>query len=267
MAARDMSQWETNISLIHSSEHQETIEVKGHQLSDLVGKISYAEMTYLLLVGRLPTPQQGRVLDALLVASMEHGISPPSMIARCFASYGTSLQAAIGGGVISFGEKMGGAGEWLAREMYSRVIAAAGTNETVGEALLQEIATSMIAAVRAEGARLPGFGIPLHRHDPRSPLLLDCARREGVFGTYCTLATKLEAQLRRRGGERVSLNLDGVAAALILDLGIPWRAARLFIIMPRTVSMASHYLEELGQNTQWRHLREDQVSYTPPATP
>jgi citrate synthase len=261
MVARDMSRWETSISEIRSSDAEEEIEVRGRSLSELVGRVSFSEMTYLLLVGRLPTPSQGKVLEALLVASMEHGISPPSMVARCFASYGTSLQAAIGGGVISFGEKMGGAGEWLAQHMFERVGKATAERGQLDEASLEAIAEEMIGDARARKQRLPGFGIPLHKRDPRSPILLDLARQEGVFGTYCKLATMLQDRIRTNSGASVPLNLDGVAAALILDLGIPWQAARLFIIMPRTVSMTAHYLEESAQDSHWRHLREDQIRY------
>lgn len=59
------------------------------------------------------------------------------------------------------------------------------------------------------------------------------------------------------------MNLDGVGAAIILDLGFPWRLARLFIITPRTVSMGVHYLEELGQDTRWRHIPQSQIEYRP----
>lgn len=264
MAARDMSKWETSISEVRSSDQEEAIEVRGHSLSALIGRTSFAEMTYLLLVGRMPTPSQGKVLEALLVASMEHGISPPAMIARCFSSYGTSLQAAIGGGVISYGDRMGGAGEWLAQRMFEEVSKAAPDGGPVDDACLEAIADSMLAQAQSNGGRLPGFGIPLHRRDPRAPVLLDVAQREGVFGPYCRLATMLEARIKTRRGAPVPLNLDGVAAALMLDLGIPWQAARLFIIMPRTVSMTAHYLEEMAQDSHWRHLREDQIHYERP---
>ena len=45
------------------------------------------------------------------------------------------------------------------------------------------------------------------------------------------------------------MNLDGVGAAIILDLGFAWQSAGLFLITPRTVSMGAHYLEEAEQNT------------------
>ena len=103
LATKDMSTWNTAISEVISTDSEEEIMVRGLPLSQLIGKTSFAEMMFLMLRGNMPTPAQARVLDALLVASMEHGIAPPSMISRCFASYGTSIQAAVGGGVLAFG--------------------------------------------------------------------------------------------------------------------------------------------------------------------
>jgi citrate synthase len=117
MSTRDMTQWETAICKVVSKDGEEEIVVRGHRLSELVGTASFAETMFLMLQGRMPTPGQAHVLDALLVASIEHGIAPPSMISRCFASYGTSIQAAVGSGIAAFGDRMGGLGEQLARLM------------------------------------------------------------------------------------------------------------------------------------------------------
>lgn len=258
MASRDMSQWETKISAVHGGDRDE-ITVRGHSLAGLIGKIDFGEMTYLVLSGRLPTKGQAAVLNALLVAAVEHGISPPSMVSRCFASYGTSIQAAIGGGVLSFGDKMGGAGEELARLMVES-LGAAGVPVDPGEDDLAVQVKRLVAQFRQSRRRLPGFGIPLHKRDPRSPALMEIARREGVFGTYCRFVTGIERELETSTGKPIPLNLDGAGAALVLDLGLPWQLTRMFIITPRTVSMAAHYIEETEQDTQWRHVREDQVS-------
>ncbi len=106
MATRDVLDWKTSISRVVSDGAEEEVIVRGHRLSELIGRISFAEMMFLLLRGDLPTPAQARVLDALLVASAEHGIAPPSMVSRCFASYGTNIQAAVAGGVLAFGDRM-----------------------------------------------------------------------------------------------------------------------------------------------------------------
>ena len=254
MSARDVSRWETTISEVISDGAEEEVVVRGRRLSELIGQVSFAEMMYFLLQGELPSPARARVLDGLLVAAMEHGIAPPSMIARCMASYGNPIQAAIAGGVLSFSDWMGGAGEEFARLLAEAVAQS-------DEDGLADAAGRMVAAARAEKRRIPGFGIPLHGADPRAPKLLALAREEGVYGAHCRLAELIEGDLESAAGRRIPMNLDGVGAALILDLEFPWGAARLFVIAPHTVSMAAHYLEEAEQKTRWRHVPGDAITY------
>lgn len=256
MSGDDMRHWRTGIARVVSDETTEEVVVRGERLSDLVGNVSFAEMMFLLLSGRRPDPAQARVLDALLVASMEHGIAPPSMIARCFASYGTTIQAAMAGGILSFGDVMGGAGEQFAK-LLADAMPADDTDDGLDAA-----ARTVVAEARAAGDRVPGFGIPLHGADPRAPKLLEIAEAEGVSGRYCRLAQLVEREIESAAGRAIPMNLDGVIAAVILDLGFPWQAARAFLITPRSVSLAAHYLEEHAQGTRWRHLPTDDIDYT-----
>ena len=262
MATRDMTSWKTSISQVISTETEEEIMVRGQPLSQLIGKVSFAEMMFLMLAGRLPTPPQARVLDALLVASMEHGIAPPSMISRCFASYGTSIQAAVGGGVLAFGDRMGGLGEQLAQQMVERLTPYDPANSEIDDQTLNDIAAEMVREAGETGQRVPGYGIPLHGADPRAPGVLSVAREEGTFGNYCRLGMAIETALAaQRGGKVVPMNLDGVSAVVILDMGFTWQSTRLFLLTPRSVSMGAHFLEEQEQDTAWRHIPASQISY------
>ena len=90
MATRDMQDWETEICEVVSGADEEEIIVRGHRLSELIGQTSFAGMMFLLLQGRLPSENEARVLDALLVASVEHGIAPPSMVTSLSKSAPTS---------------------------------------------------------------------------------------------------------------------------------------------------------------------------------
>lgn len=264
MPTRDMTAWETSISKVVSHGATEEIVVRGQRMSDLIGSVSFTQMMFLLLQGRLPTPAQTRTLDAVLVASIEHGIAPPSMIARCYASYGTPIQAAIGAGVTAFGDRMGGLGEQLAHLLVQRLGPHLANGEA-DDALLQRLAADIVAEAQAAKARVPGYGIPLHASDPRAPGVLAVARREGTFGSYCRLGMAIEAALSdARGGKAVPMNVDGVSAVVALDLGFDWRLSRLFLITPRTVSFAAHFVEEQDQDTTWRHLPADQITYTGP---
>jgi citrate synthase len=254
MSADNMANWRTGIAEVVSTDTEEEVLVRGHRLSELIGSLSFAEMMFLLLSGREATKGQARVLDALLVASIEHGIAPPSMIARCFASYGTSIQAAMAGGIMAFGETMGGAGEQLAKMLSEAVT---GLDGEPSDDALRALAEEIVG----RGGRIPGYGIPLHGADPRSLKMLSVAREEGCFGPYCCLAELIEQEIERTTEKSIPLNLDGVGAAVVLDLGFPWQLTRMFIITPRSVSFAAHYYEEQQQGAQWRHLAAEDITY------
>lgn len=261
MPTRDMTSWQTSIAKVVSHGATEEIVVRGHRMSNLIGRLSFSEMMFLMLQGRLPSGPQARTLDALLVASMEHGIAPPSMIARCFASYGTSIQTAVGAGIIAFGDRMGGLGEQLARLLSARLGPQLASGNPDADAL-RAIADEIVTEAMHSKTRVPGYGIPLHAADPRAPQVLEIAQREGTYGPYCRLGIEIEASLgRARGGRKVPMNVDGVSAVVALDLGFDWRLSRLFLLTPRTVSFAAHYLEEQDQDSTWRHLPAEQISY------
>ncbi|MFP6696024.1 MAG: citrate/2-methylcitrate synthase [Alphaproteobacteria bacterium] len=261
MATKDMSEWQTSICQVIGNEDEDKIIVRGHDLNDLIDDLSFAGMMFLMLQGRKPTPAQTRILDALLVASMEHGIAPPSMVARCYASYGTSIQAAIGSGINAFGDRMGGLGEQLAKYMVECLSDIAGGPAPDDEALQQRAAT-LVAGIMARGERVPGYGIPLHGADPRAPKVLEIARQQGIYGIYGRFADAIGNELAAaRGGRAVPMNLDGVGAMVAMDLGFHWRATRMFLLTPRSVSMGAHFLEELEQDSTWRHIPADQIEY------
>lgn len=261
MATRTMDDWQTSIGRVVSTETEDEIYIRGQRLGDLVGKVSFAGMMFVMYQGRLPSPAESEVMDALLVTSLEHGIAPPSMVARCFASYGTSIQAAVGGAMLAFGDRMGGLGEQMARLMVERVAA----REVAGEpddAELDAMAEVIVAEAKAAGGRVPGFGIPLHGADPRAPMMLDIARAKGTYGLYCRFAEALgRALAEARGGRAVPMNLDGVSACVILDLGFSWQSTRMFLLTPRTVSAGAHFLEEQAQGSTWRHVPADRIRY------
>lgn len=261
MPTRDMATWETAICKVVSEGDTEEIVVRGHRMSELIGKITFVEMMFLMLQGKLPTAPQALTLDALLVASIEHGIAPPSMIARCFASYGTTIQAAIGASVTAFGDRMGGLGEQMARLLVEHLSPHLGNGAPSDELLACE-ARTIVEHARQSGVRVPGYGIPLQAMDPRAPKVLEIARQQGVYGAYCRFGAAIELAITRaRGGRPIPMNLDGVSAVVALDLGFDWRATRMFLITPRTVSFGAHFIEEQDQDTTWRHLPADQITY------
>jgi citrate synthase len=98
--------WKTTITKIEPNK----IVIRGYQVDQLMGKLSYPQIIFLLIKGELPNKSVGKMLDAILVSSVDHGVTPPScQAAITAASTGASLNAALSAGILSINEFHGGA--------------------------------------------------------------------------------------------------------------------------------------------------------------
>ena len=152
--------WKTAITNVKPNE----LRLRGYRVDELMGQVSFGQVVYLALTGELPTAAVGRLIDAMLVSSIDHGATPPSALAaRSSASTGAPLNAAIAAGILNINEFHGGAifdcmgvlQEGLARAMADDIS-------------LDETAGAMIDEYRAAKKRLPGLGHRIHTDDPRT---------------------------------------------------------------------------------------------------
>src|SRR5262245_30654975 len=97
--------WQTSLTAIEANK----IQIRGYSLDEMMGRLGFAEAVYLLLMGELPTPAIGRMLNAVLVSSIDHGVTPPSTLAaRNVANSGTPLKDCVAAGILAFGPHPGG---------------------------------------------------------------------------------------------------------------------------------------------------------------
>ncbi|MFM9653925.1 citrate/2-methylcitrate synthase, partial [Streptomyces galilaeus] len=80
-----------------------------------------------------------------------------------------------------------------------------------------------------------GFGHPQHDADPRVAALRSVADEQGVSGVYCALLDAIQAALSESVGRHLPMNIDGISAALLLDLGLDPRTARPILMAPRVL--------------------------------
>src|SRR5438045_4001080 len=69
--------WQTALTDIAPNK----ILIRGYPLDEMMGRLSFAEAVYVLLMGELPTTAIGRMFNAILVSSLDHGVTPPSTLA------------------------------------------------------------------------------------------------------------------------------------------------------------------------------------------
>lgn len=225
-------------------------------LNELVGKISFTEGVFLGVTGKLPTPQQTKILDACLVILMDHGITPSALVSRLVAdTVPTDLQVPIAAGLLTVGNKfmgtIAGAGAVLQAGMASGKAPEVWAKETVAEALKAK-------------RRFPGFGHPDYfPDDPRTMRLFEVAKSAGVSGRYIAMIKLLEAEIERQGGKRVPLNATGAIGALLCEIDFPVPAMRGVAVISRSAGLLAHVLEELETSTSWpvMQLVMDAVPY------
>ncbi len=164
---RDDLKWASAITSIQPNE----IRLRGYRLDELMGEITFSQAIYLTLTGNLPSPKVGLLLDAIFVASIDHGVTPPSTLAALTAaSTGAPYNAAIATGILSINQHHGGAIE----DSMRLVLSALETMEQTSQSF-EAVARDVVASCRAQDKRLPGFGHRVHTADPRTARLLEMA--------------------------------------------------------------------------------------------
>ena len=224
------------------------IRYRGYPIQELIGRISFAQMIWLMTRGDLPSEGQGRLLDAALMSAVDHGPQAPSIaIARMAATCGVGLNNAMASAVNVLGDVHGGAGE-QAVEMYESI----ATRIDGGSSFEEAVRIGLDEAIARFGKFVSGFGHRFHPVDPRAPRLLelvDAAAAKGhVTGRYSKIARGVETELAaRKGGRRIPMNIDGATAVIYAELGFPSPLARGLFCLSRSVGILAHAWEQSQQ--------------------
>jgi citrate synthase len=243
--------WRTEISFVEPGR----IVIRGRDLSELILSSTFGEVVFLLITGQTPSKSVGRLIESLLVALSDHGVHAPSTIAaRVAASSGTPLQASVAAGIAAVGDHHGGAVEGA---MYAlrEILDLGGTDAVVAD---------YVARLGSDGRRFPGFGHPYHRPDPRADALLEVAAQEGLVGPACELLAGIATCLGAGASGEIMVNVDGVAAALLIDAGVSPAAGRGFFIIARAAGLVAHAVEEATAERPVRMIDPATVVYLGP---
>lgn len=237
-------EWTTSISDVRDNKEI----LRGHNLDDLIGKLNFTQAIFLTLTGNLPTEPQEKMVNALLVASIDHGIGTPSaMNARVAASTGVAMNDAVAAGMLAMGKKHGTGPLADAAKFFAQN--------------LEQNTDELVKTLKEQKIRIPGYGHAILVDDPRANKLIALAKEYGVAGKHVEFAEKIFMSLNAVSSKKLPLNVDGAAAAIILDLGLDAELAPGFFLISRTPGLVAHVHEETIQETKMRRLAQDEYSY------
>jgi citrate synthase len=218
------------------------VELRGVPVQELIGSVDFVSTIWLLVRGSLPDPRAAALLEAALVASVDHGPQAPSIaIARMTATCGVGLNNAMASGVNALGDHHGGAGQQCVEALTS-IVSLTDSGVPLAEAVAREVARHRY---------FPGFGHRFHPVDPRrDPLLtlVDRAVADGVVaGRFLTAARAVEDHLDHGRAKPVPMNIDGATAVIYAELGFAPALARGLFVLSRSVGILAHAWEETTQ--------------------
>jgi citrate synthase len=251
--------WQTSLTSIAPDK----ILIRGYALDEMMGRLTFAESVYLLLMGELPTPSIGKMFDAILVSSIDHGVMPPSTLAaRNVATSGAPLKDSVGAGVLAFGPRHGGDIESCMRFLDN------GLALTRDGRSLQEAAEAIVNHCIRNNDIPPGFGHRIHTRDPRAARLFQMALELELEGEHIRLIRVVERVLVEKGphffGRPLPVNVDGAIAAVTGDLGFAYDLGNAVFLISRLPGLIAHAHEERARQEPMRQIDPKDHQYDGP---
>ncbi len=243
--------WKTGITKIEPNH----IVIKGYTVEDLMGRIPFSHTIFLLLKGKLPSEAEGKMIDAILTSSVDHGTTPPTALAsRIIASAGVPLPTAVAGGLLAVGDVHGGAIEQCAQIL----------QEWAKKGKPQEVAKKLLSDLKAQGRRVPGIGHRIHTKDPRAKRLFELAEELKIKDCHTELLLAIEKEINEGKKKPLPINVDGAIGAVISDLGFDYRIGKAFFLLSRAAGLVAQVYEEMTRERPMRRICETKAEYDGP---
>lgn len=242
----------------------------GHDLAeDLLGKVSFGELAYWMMTKHRPTPGQGILFEAVLIALADHGFTPTAIASRVtFLSAPDSIQGAVAAGLLGGGSRFLGVTEDSANFLNATI---AGLDELPTDVEgWRAVATEVVRTTKAAGRFVPGLGHPVHKvGDPRTPVLFRLARENDVFGSHLALFEAIGDVHESILGRKLPLNGAGVCGAVLADIDLPLGITRGVALLARCAGLLGQLAEEMVDpigNDIYMNIDRN-TDYHPPANP
>jgi len=256
-SAVETDKWHTALTCIEPNK----ILIRGYPLDEIMGRLTFGQAIYLLLMGDVPSPAISSLMEAILVSFIDHGATPPSTLAaRNTATTGAPLRACVASGVLGFGRFHGGDIEACMQFLD------AGLDLVRRGSSYKDAAQTILQKHLDTDEPIPGFGHRFHTRDPRAARLFQMALELEVESGHIQMIRAVEFAVNELpDGRRVPINIDGAIAAVCGDLGIPPTIADALFIISRVPGIAAHADEERQRQQPMRQIDPKDHRYDGPS--
>lgn len=229
-----------------------------HALEHLSGTEPFSHVIYRAVTGNATVNEKhSRMIESMIVASVDHGVTPPSAQATMIAaSTRAPFEVAVAQGVGAITDVHGGAGAKAARFFNECIAKAKEENIDVAQAT-----RTLMSTYIEEGKRIEGLGHRIHTKDPRRDVLWNFASQTGVAGDHVRLSKMISSLFEQVRGMNLPINVDGVIGAIVADMGLDPVMAKVFFIYGRIAGLSAHYFEEVASQPRMRQINFAEAIY------
>ncbi|MCE5988771.1 MULTISPECIES: citryl-CoA lyase [unclassified Pseudomonas] len=243
--------WSTSVSDVEES----AVYIRGYDLGDLIGKLSFASSTYLLIRGRLPNAGESKMIDGILCSVLDYALKKPGTAAARFCvSSNPSMVAGLATAVLSAGEYS------LAPDQTGNFLNATFSADTSD---FEASANALVEGMRARKERVPGLGHPVFRYtDPRAQQLKALAVDTGVWGDICEWYEAVHKAFTTQANKpEIVINEVGMMGAILAQMGFTPAEMTGLAVISTMPGVVAHISEELQSKVRIRAISDSEVDY------
>ena len=218
----------------------------------------FSHIIYRAITGNAKVNEShSRMIEAMIVACVDHGVTPPSAQATLIAaSTRTPYEVAVAHGVGAITDVHGGAGAKAAQFF----------NECIQKAKKEKIDVSLstrnlMREYIEEGKRVEGMGHRVHTKDPRRDVLWNLATQTGVADEHVQLSKIISTIFEQVRGMSLPINVDGVIGSIVADMGLDPTIAKVLFVYGRLAGLSAHYFEEVASQPRMRQINFAEAMY------
>lgn len=243
--------WSTSVSDVEES----AVYIRGYDLGDLIGKLSFASATYLLIRGRLPNAGESKMIDGILCSVLDYALKKPGTAAARFCvSSNPSMVAGLATAVLSAGEYS------LAPDQTGNFLNATFSADTSD---FEASANALVEGMRARKERVPGLGHPVFRYtDPRAQQLKALAIETGVWGDICEWYEAVHSAFTTQANKpEIVINEVGMMGAILAQMGFTPAEMTGLAVISTMPGVVAHISEEMQSKVRIRAISDSEVDY------
>ncbi len=205
-------------------------------------------------------PAHADMLEKMVIASVDHGVTPPSTQAALIVSSARGeYEQAIAAGISAITNVHGGAGA-AAAVFFARCI-----DRAEHDGIDTRKATQMtIEEIISSGKRIKGLGHRVHTEDPRRDALWKAAKQNNISSQCVEISTFVGEVFKKLRGMNLPINVDGVIGAIVADMKLPPSTAKALFVYGRVAGLSAHYFEEISCQPEMRRIDFAQAVYKGP---